>query len=366
MHLKTKSYIIFLSLLIAGVLVAGCTNNTGASNTTPASTVSSTPPAVAGPLFSAGDIVKNPKTSSVATAWLVLGYDSATDKYQRALIYLNSDGSWGYRENSNTEQADRTIMEKVYTEKVDHVDPSSVPTSPPTTVTTPGVVSTTARTVTTSTTTVTTTAVTGKPSIKDVLPDSGTAGTPVTITDLTGQNFASNATVKLSKSGNSDIVATNVVVTGGTDISCILAIPVTATPGTWDVVVTNPDGQFGRYTNYFSIHYDPNVAATSSGSSGGSGMISSVDPSFAVSGGLATFKRVTLTGTNLQTTGIKVVLRKSSQNDIIGTDPYLPSPNQMQVSFNIPSSSIGQWDVVILGSDGTTVLGTLSNGFEIR
>ena len=56
--------------------------------------------------YSAGDIVKNP-TSPSTTAWLVIGYDAASDSYERALIYPNADGSWGYRSDDRTENAKR-------------------------------------------------------------------------------------------------------------------------------------------------------------------------------------------------------------------------------------------------------------------
>ncbi len=43
---------------------------------------------------------------------LIMGYDPATDMYERALIYPNADGSWGYRRNSNTEKASRAVHGK--------------------------------------------------------------------------------------------------------------------------------------------------------------------------------------------------------------------------------------------------------------
>ena len=270
---------------------------------------------------------------------------------------------WGYRMNSLTEKVDRVIIEKVYTEKVDHVDPSSVPTSPPvTTIPTSGITPANTQVGSTTTQTTTTTATTGKPAIKKIIPDEGIAGTSVAVTDLRGEYFASGVTVKLSKSGNPDVIATNVKVSGGTSITCTLPIPVNATPGAWDVVVTNPDGQFASFTNIFSVHYDPSVVATSSGSTSGSGVISSVDPRNAISG---TNVRLTITGTNIPTTSKKIILRKAYSADIVGTGDYMPTTSQVQVSFDIPLGSNGVWDIVIFGSDGTTVLGTLSNGLTI-
>ncbi len=67
------------------------------------------------------------------------------------------------------------------------------------------------------------------------------------MTDLAGTGFYNAGyngapTVSLKKLGESDIVATNVVVVSDTQITCDLDLT-GAAAGTWDVVVTNHDGQ---------------------------------------------------------------------------------------------------------------------------
>jgi len=80
------------------------------------------------PMYSAGDIVtKTRSTSTVEMAYLIVSYDSSTDSYVRAMIYANADGSWGYRKNSNTEKVERTLFEKVYTEKITNKALASIP-----------------------------------------------------------------------------------------------------------------------------------------------------------------------------------------------------------------------------------------------
>ena len=59
--------------------------------------------------------------------------------------------------------------------------------------------------------------------------------------------------MKLQRTGQTDIAASNVAVSGTTAITCRLSIPVNAVNGTWDVVVTNTDGQQGRRTGGFTI-----------------------------------------------------------------------------------------------------------------
>ena len=116
-------------LLVSCLLIAGCsTPDTADQTAQPAITTSP------GARFSEGDIVKNP-SSGAGNAWLVIGYDAASDTYERAMIYPNADGSWGYRMDTRTEQAPRSVMEKVYTDVVENKLPSSVPIVTPTTIT---------------------------------------------------------------------------------------------------------------------------------------------------------------------------------------------------------------------------------------
>jgi len=92
------------------------------------------------------------------------------------------------------------------------------------------------------------------PVIRNIIPDTGTAGSVISITDLMGNNFQSGATVTLMKSGNQNITATNVNVQSSSMITCTLSPASDTTPGPWDVVVTNPDGHSGIYTNLFTIY----------------------------------------------------------------------------------------------------------------
>jgi len=229
--------IAILVLLFAGVLITGCTDSTPA--TTTSVQPSPTTPATTA-LYVAGDIV-SPK-SGAETGWLILNYDSGTDSYERAFIYKNSDGIWGYRVNSLTETLTRPILEKVNTVKVTHVDPSQVPLKQPTTTSSVTAVVTTG-TGSTTTPTVTSTTSATPPKIKGIAPDNGYVGTSVSITDLLGDGFQNGATVKIVRSDSSNISATNVNVLSPAHITCTLPIPSDSTIGIWDIIVSNPDGQ---------------------------------------------------------------------------------------------------------------------------
>jgi len=356
MNPTIKKISIVTLVLFLFALTAGCTSDSGSSNITTPSATGTTAPG-SGPAYVAGDIVKSP-TGSSTTAWLILGYDASSDMYKRAFIYANSDGSWGYRINTNTEEFSRTLMEKVYTQKITNKAPSSIP------VRTPTIPPTTATVSTTTTVTATTTTLSSdvKPGIRNIIPDEGTAGNVISITDLIGNNFQSGASVTLMKSDNPNITATNVNVVSPTLITCTLSPPSNTTSGSWDVVVTNPSGQYGIYTNLFIIHGSVNPTATTT-STGGIG-ITSIDPQFVISASsTTTYLPISVYGSNFQN-GITAKLTRSGKSDIIASTIARTDTTQMRCFFNIPASSQGTWNLVLTNTDGTT--GILEDAFDVR
>jgi hypothetical protein len=290
----------------------------------------------------------------VNIAFLIVSYDSGTDTYERAYIYPNSDGSWGYRTDSETEKSSRAITEKVYTEKVSHTTVSAIPVRTPT----PAITSTT---VTTATPTPTSTI--PQPRITSIDPDNGLAGTTVSITDLVGYDFVSGATVTLVKSGETNISASSVSVASANRITCTFSLLSNTTVGYWDLVVTNPNGLYHKYQNGFRVRENVGATDTTSSTSGGTATINSVSPSTVISGGVSTYQQLTVLGSNFPLNGY-VKLTRSGSNDISSSSYYLPSTTSLQVSFNIPAGSNGSWDLLIMNSDGTTA-GTLSNAVYI-
>lgn len=354
---------VVILLLVAGVFFAGCSDNSGTttSQTTAPSSVTTTA-ASASPLYSAGDIVKNPK-STANTGLLIIGYDAATDMYERAYIYPNKDGSWGYRLDSTTVKVSRATIEKVYTEKVKTVAVSAVPIGTPTTVPTVTVTHTTQ--ATTVATTETTAAQSG-PKVSDIEPGTGKTGTTVTITELDGQYFRDGANVSLKKSGSATIAATNIDVSSSALIKCKFVIPSGAATGYYSVVVTNTDGQYYEFQNAFNVLQGDTTATTTTTSATGSASslvtIYSASPSVMVTGGSAGYQNVIVTGTNLSS-GTNMLLVGSKT--ITGTGYYSPNTQQAQASFDIPAGSTGTYTISVVDSSGT-VLGSLTNGFEIR
>jgi PGF-pre-PGF domain-containing protein len=92
------------------------------------------------------------------------------------------------------------------------------------------------------------------PHLSGITPAIGINLTSRSITDLAGTNFQTSGTttVILMRAGHANITATGVTVVDSTQISCMFPIA-GAEAGTWDVVVTNPDGQEGVLFGGFRI-----------------------------------------------------------------------------------------------------------------
>ncbi len=80
------------------------------------------------------------------------------------------------------------------------------------------------------------------PLVSSITPNSGTNTGSVTITNLAGQNFVAGAQVRLVKTGDIDIVATDVTVVSAERITCTFDLS-GAAGGNWNVLVINPDNQ---------------------------------------------------------------------------------------------------------------------------
>ena len=236
-----------------------------------------------------------------------------------------------------------------------------------TSITPPGTPSPTTPISTTMTTRVPTTSVTTtaipvtSPAIRDIIPGEGTAGSTISITDLDGSNFQSGATVTLVKSGYRNITATNVNVWSSSRITCTFSLPSSIDSGSWDVVVTNPDGQYGISTNLFIIRASVTPTETTI-PAGGIG-IASITPQFAASSNSTV--DILVFGSNFQN-NIAAKLNRSGRADIPAYRTYVLDITRTQVRcyFNIPSGSRGTWSLILTNPDGTT--GFLEDAFDVR
>ncbi|MBP1927943.1 PKD repeat protein [Methanolinea mesophila] len=98
------------------------------------------------------------------------------------------------------------------------------------------------------------------PTVTSISPNKGPNDRSLDIGSLQGTGFLSGATVKLTRTGQPDIVATHVTVQSPTLINCTVDLSGAMT-GLWNVVVTNTDGKSGSLPNGFTITPPPPVAA---------------------------------------------------------------------------------------------------------
>ncbi len=189
------------------------------------------------------------------------------------------------------------------------------------------------------------------PTVSYITPHSGIRGTSVNVTDLHGSNFVTGpatTSVKLTKSGRADIVATGVRVISSGQIQCTLPVPANAATGSWNVVVSNPDGQSGTLSNGFSVTNPPPV-------------ITSITPDSGRHGRTVAIKKIA--GANFQT-GATIQLVKSGLPNISGQNVRVVSSGQITGTFTVPSNAkTGYRDLVVRNPDGGTC--SLVNGFRV-
>ena len=163
--IKKSGYCLLFSLiLIFGVFIAGCSDESPSGTTTVPTTV---------PLakYSAGDIIGKTASTTETMLYVITRYDISTDQYTRQAIYKNQNGTWGHFLNNRTEKIERTLVEKVYPAKIAHVNIAAVPIITPTVPPT-----------------VTTVLSGNSPVISGIAPAVGGSGATVSVT-ITGDNF---------------------------------------------------------------------------------------------------------------------------------------------------------------------------------
>ncbi|MBN1490423.1 MAG: choice-of-anchor J domain-containing protein [Phycisphaerae bacterium] len=185
------------------------------------------------------------------------------------------------------------------------------------------------------------------PTVISIAPDSGANNGTVAITELAGTGFLPGAIVRLTRSGQPTINATDVTVVDPTQITCTFDLAGAAL-GAWNVVVTNTDSQWGSLTNGFMVVNPPPV-------------ITSITPDAGLNTG--SVEVTDLAGTGFQA-GATVRLTRSGQPDIVASDVTVVSEAQITCTFDLAGAAAGAWSVVVTNSDAQT--GTLTDGFTVQ
>lgn len=184
------------------------------------------------------------------------------------------------------------------------------------------------------------------PQITGIAPLIGINNGPVSITNLSGVYFRSPATVKLTRLGEPDIPGSSVAVVNAGKITCSFALA-GAAAGPWNLVVTNPDGQYAIATNIFTVE---NPAPS----------VSKITPNRGAND--STVFISALNGTGFLP-GATVQLTKNGQIPIPATGVNVVSATKINCTLNLTGKATGKWNVVVKNADNKT--GTLSNAFTI-
>jgi len=184
-----------------------------------------------------------------------------------------------------------------------------------------------------------------EPEITSIEPNSEYAFQDVHITNLCGTGFYPDADVWLEKSGEDDIVASNIVVESSLSITCDFSL---TSSGYWDVLVRNVDGKSDTLPGGFYVIPLPGPELVSITPTGGR-----ADESVYISD---------LAGSNLFS-GAEVRLERSGHTGILAEDVAIVSYEQITCGFGLGGAATGMWDVVLENIDGST--DTLPSAFEV-
>lgn len=176
------------------------------------------------------------------------------------------------------------------------------------------------------------------PVITAITPASGANNaSALSITNLAGTDLAgATPTVKLTKTGETDISATSVVQVSATQVTCTFNID-GATPGTWNVVYTDASGT-STLSNGFTVTLAP-LALTS------------VSPSAAPNSEVLT---LLIAGYGFAASGMTAWLSKSGASNRRAFSIVRDSSTRLTCKIDLRGLVAGSWTLNV--SDGTTTV----------
>ena len=170
------------------------------------------------------------------------------------------------------------------------------------------------------------------PDIGTITPNSGTTGQTVPVA-ITGNWFQQGATVNLTD-GVTTIPGT-VTSIAVTEITCTFDLA-GATPGLWDLEVTNPDGKFDAVADAFTVSALPPI------------VIPPVVPPSGITG--QSSQPLVVSGSNFRP-GLTVNLTRG-MDTLTGSVAGVPTPTTINSFFDLTGAPVGAWDVVVTNDDG--------------
>jgi PKD repeat protein len=193
---------------------------------------------------------------------------------------------------------------------------------------------------------------TSTPAITSIDPVNGFNSSNLESMTIDGSGFwpASSTTgVVLRRAGNTDITGTNISVLSAAQISCTFDLT-GHEAGTWDIVVTNPDGKTAILPDAFEI-YPPVPALTG------------ITPAYGVN--TSTIFITSLAGSGFWPgSPTLVILNGTGFSDITASGVTAVSGTNITCTFDLTGQAEGFRNVVVTNPDGK--LAMLVNGFRVR
>ncbi len=170
------------------------------------------------------------------------------------------------------------------------------------------------------------------PTVTGISPDNRTGDGPTSVT-ITGTNFYTGATATVG-----GITLDNIVVVSDTSITG--DVPTGYSPGTYDVVVTNADSQYGTKASAFTISWNPPT-------------VNSISPNGRTGNGTT---GITITGTDFYS-GAVVRIDTTELSDVVVV-------SGTSITATVPADLMpGSYDISVENTD--TQVGTLSDAFTV-
>ena len=186
------------------------------------------------------------------------------------------------------------------------------------------------------------------PAVDSIQPNYGLNNGPIEVS-ITGVKFENKAVIRLTKSGEPDIIATNVTVNSKKQLNCTFDLQGHAA-GNWNVIVANKTHfskkeKIATLAEGFNIQYPtPTVSA--------------LEPN---QGLTLKVVKANITGTYFRA-GAKVVLMRNNIK-IDASSVKVLSSTQIATAFDLSAAEPGTYDLKVINDDGKA--GTLANAFII-
>ena len=189
------------------------------------------------------------------------------------------------------------------------------------------------------------------PTVTGITPGAGVRGNLITITNLSGTNFAAGAKVFLNRTGYPLIPATNVTVLNAKKITCTFTIPANAPLGLRKVDVKNTNGKLGTRANAFMVRAP--VPPTVTG----------ITPAFGNRGKLITITN--LSGTGFVASPKPTVQLVKNSAVIAAANVTVISAKKISCKVEIPAgTATGAWNVMVTNVDQQS--GTKAGAFTVK